>query len=106
MKKIFSRDNEQGQLLAMAIMVMLFMMIVVPSLVYWVTNQTKWSMKENRKTTAFNYAEAGIDRGMWKLESSTGSWATAFKNIAIAGYNINFIMAIAPVPIKNAITNT
>ncbi len=88
MKKIFTT---KGQILPVVAVIMLFLLVIVPVLVSWLDNQVRWSRKVQRKSVAFNLAEAGIDRGVWKLKSSTGTWDMAVKGIPIEGYNFDKI---------------
>lgn len=88
--------NNRGQLIPIVIGIMLFLMIIIPALIFWANNQAKWSMKHTRKTIAFNLAEAGIDRGVWKLKSSTGTWDNASKGIPVSGYNFDTVYTDIP----------
>lgn len=65
------------------------LMILLPVLVSWLSRDMKMSIKTHKSTIAFNLAEAGVDRGMWKLKSSTSTFAQANEGTAIAGYDFN-----------------
>lgn len=84
-----SRDNEKGQVLPIVLGVMVVLLILLPALVRWVQNESRWTVKEQKRVTAFNLAEAGIDRGAWKLKSSTSTWAGVAAGAALAGYNFD-----------------
>src|ERR1019366_1333872 len=80
------RQSEQGQILPIVIACLLMLTIVLFGLVNWIQNDTKLSVKEQKSTTAINFAEAGVDRGSWKLQSSTSTWVTAAAGTIIPGY--------------------
>ncbi|MBU0952397.1 MAG: hypothetical protein KKH91_06225 [Elusimicrobia bacterium] len=86
---MFTQKGNKGQVLAIVIAIMLFLTVIIPGLIYWTQNQTKWSVKQQRKSVAFNLAETGIDRGMWKLKSSTSTWDMASKGKITNGYNFD-----------------
>ena len=86
----------RGQVLVIVIAVMLFLMIIIPALIYWTQNQAKWSVKQQNKSIAFNLAEAGIDRGLWKVKSSTSIWNMASKGQVITGYNFDITYSDIP----------
>ena len=82
-------QDERGQILPIVILSLLVLTIFIFGLVNWIQTDTNLSVKEQKSTTAINFAEAGIDRGAWKLQSSTGTWATAAAGTIIAGYNFD-----------------
>ncbi len=81
--------NSRGQVLVGVILVMMALMIMVPALVQWVQQDARFSVKDKKSATAFNLAQAAIERGMWKLKSSTSTWAAASGGATIAGYNFD-----------------
>jgi hypothetical protein len=85
------KRNDGGFLLVGVLAVMIVLMILIPALIGWVGREAKWTVKEQKNTTAFNLAEAGVDRGMWKLKSSTVSWANATAGTVVAGYNFDTV---------------
>jgi len=90
------KNSQKGQLIISVIGILLFLMVIIPALIFWVNNQAKWSVKQQKTTTAFNLAEAAIDRGVWKLKSSTGTWDQASKGIVITGYNFDVVYKDIP----------
>lgn len=68
---------------------MVVSLILMEGLVLWLQNETKWSVKYKRSTIAFHLAEAGIDRSVWKLKSSTGTWNQATTGVVIGGYDFD-----------------
>ena len=81
--------RQSGQILAGVVMVILLLMVVVPAMVRWVQNEAKLSVKDQQSTGAFNLAEAAIERGVWALKASTGSWARARDGEVTAGYDFD-----------------
>lgn len=83
-----ARGYHEGQMaITMVIVALLFLLIAIPMLDNYVKNDTKWSMKEKRSTTAFHLAEAGIDRAVWKLNEKNSYWTDASTGTIFAGYN-------------------
>jgi hypothetical protein len=70
--------------------------LMIFSVVQWLQNDTKWAVKEQKATTAVGLAEAGIDRGTWKLQSSTTTWASAYAGGIIPGYNFDTTYSDVP----------
>ncbi len=91
MPKLFAANaRERGQVLAGVIMLMLVILIMVPALVQWVQIDAKASVKNQKTTTAFNLAEAAVERGMWKLKSSTSTFAQVQNGGAgLTGYSFD-----------------
>ena len=81
--------NRKGFILIGVLFVFLFLMIIVPVMVKWVENDTKISVKDQKSTLAFNLAEAAVDRGYWKVKSSTGTFATVSFGGTLSGYNFD-----------------
>lgn len=89
MKARSRRAQRAGQVLAGVVLVLVLLMILVPAMVNWVQQEAKISVKDMKSTAAFNLAEAAIDRGMWKLKSTTTTWRDAADGTVIAGYNFD-----------------
>lgn len=79
----------RGQVLVGVILVLMALLIMVPALVQWVQQESRTSVKDRKSSTAFNLAQAAVERGMWKLKSSTSTWASAAAGVSIAGYNFD-----------------
>jgi len=84
-----NNNKMKGQILPIIVAIMLFLIIIIPAFITWIKNQSKWSIQQQKKSIAFNLAEAGIDRGLWKLKSSTTTWEMASKGQVISGYNFD-----------------
>ena len=86
MPKIDNRSRS-GQVLAGVVMLVRVLLILVPALVRWIQIDSLAGVKTNRTTLAFNLAEAGIERGAWKVKGSSGAFNQATTGTAITGYN-------------------
>lgn len=84
-----NRDSSRGQILVAVVLAMVALLIMVPALVQWVRQEAKLSVKDRKSTTAFNLAQAAVDRGFWKAKSSTGTIAMALAGTPIAGYEFD-----------------
>ena len=76
--------QRRGQLLVGVLILMLVLAIIVPTMVTYLQNEAKWSVKQGQNSNAFQLAEAAIDRGYQKLTESTGTW----KNLQTTGASI------------------
>ena len=83
------KKKAPGQILVIVLLGLVVLTILVPALVYYVQNEAKWTIKERKKTTAFHLAEAGIDRGIWKVKESTSTFTLASTGVAINGYKFD-----------------
>lgn len=82
-------DGRRGQVLVGVILVLMTLLIMVPALVQWAQQESRISVKDKKSAAAFNLAQAAVERGMWKLKSSTGTWSAAALGTVIAGYNFD-----------------
>jgi hypothetical protein len=90
------RQSQRGQILPIVIATLFVLIIVIVGLVNWIQNDTNWAVKEQKSSTAINFAEAGIDRGAWKLQSSTNTWFAAAAGTIINGYNFDTTYSDVP----------
>jgi Tfp pilus assembly protein PilX len=94
--KADARPRERGQVLAGVIMLMMLLLILVPALVQWTQIEAKASVRNQKANTAFNLAEAAVERGYWKIQSTTQTWANASTGTVIAGYNFDVTYTDVP----------
>ncbi|MEI7528328.1 MAG: hypothetical protein WCK76_05235 [Elusimicrobiota bacterium] len=66
--------KRKGFLLVSVLLAFLLLMIIVPVMVKWVQNDTNLSVKDQKASIAFSLAEAAVDRGYWKVKSSTSTF--------------------------------
>ncbi len=78
--------NCRGQVVVIMLIIAMIIGIVIPGLIYLTQHEAKWTVKEVKSTRAFHLAEAGLDRGVFKLNESD-VWDTAYAGTAISGYN-------------------
>ncbi|MFN0118271.1 MAG: hypothetical protein ACKVQC_08300 [Elusimicrobiota bacterium] len=83
--------KEQGFFLPMIVGIIFVGLILLPALVTWVQHDSKQAVKVSKSNVAFNLAETGADRGMWKLKSSTSTFAQAKVGQVITGYNFDTV---------------
>lgn len=81
--------NSKGQILAGAVLLLTVLLILVPAVIYWVQNESHWGVSEEQTTTAFDLADAAVQRGYWEVHSSTITCAEALAGQTIAGYNFD-----------------
>lgn len=85
------RHRLSGQILVGATLLILMLLILIPLLIQWSQDESRWAVKDQQTTTTFNLAEGAVDRGMWKLKSATSTWAAAAAGTVIAGYNLDVV---------------
>jgi len=83
-------------MLPAVIIILLFLLIVVPVLVKWTQQDSKASVKDQKTSAAFSLAEAAVDRGNWKVKSSTATFAQVMAGSILAGYNFDVTYADIP----------
>lgn len=76
-----------GSVLVGILMALLLVGMIVPALVLRIQKESKDTVREKRKTTALQLAEAGQDRGAWKLRESGQVWLDALDGIVPSGYD-------------------
>jgi len=81
--------NEKGQVVIIILGVMILFLIFIPALVYYVQQEAKWTEKQRMTNIAFHLAEAGLDRGYWKLVERSENWDTIINGGNILGYDGN-----------------
>ncbi|HNT97180.1 MAG TPA: hypothetical protein PKK31_02815 [Elusimicrobiales bacterium] len=66
--------RRKGQLLVVAILLVVLLAILTPVMVKYVRNEANWSVKQGQSSNALQLAEAALDRGFQKIIESTGTW--------------------------------
>ncbi len=79
--------KRNGFALATIVLALTLLAILVPTLIKLMQKDSKDAQGNAKKTTAFQLAEAGQDRGAWKLRESDTIWSQAIAGTAISGYN-------------------
>src|ERR1700687_521337 len=78
-----------GQILPVVMITLVILTLIISGLISWIQNDSKISVKQSKSTSVVNFAEAGIDRGTWKLQSTTSTWAQASAGTVVGGYNFD-----------------
>ncbi|MFH1369415.1 MAG: hypothetical protein ABII64_09855 [Elusimicrobiota bacterium] len=84
-----NKRMQKGQTLVIVLLLLVVIGILVPALVFWTRQESFWAVQEQKSSIAFNLADSGIERGMWKLKSSTTTWRSASKGIVVPGFNFD-----------------
>jgi hypothetical protein len=79
--------DSKGQLIVIAVIIFMFLVIVIEIITFMLHQESQWTIKEKRSTTAFHLAEAGLDRGYWKLCETTDNWDTIMNGGSIPLYD-------------------
>ncbi|MCX7905288.1 MAG: hypothetical protein N2446_01135, partial [Elusimicrobiales bacterium] len=80
-----------GFILPALVSVLLVFLIMVPAILKWVSDDTKQSVREERKSKALYLAEAAVERGYWKIKSSTHTFQKVMMGQTISGYNFDVV---------------
>ncbi len=70
--EIRKRAHEKGMILAVATIVVIAMLIMATPFLFKLSMQARTTEKSNRSLSAFNLAEAGIDRSLWEMNQPYG----------------------------------
>lgn len=81
--------SSRGQVLVGVVAIMIVMLILIPTMVMYVQNEAKWSTKNAQNTSAFQLAEAGLDRAFRKVSESTTTWNNIQNRVFPAGYTFD-----------------
>jgi hypothetical protein len=81
------KKSNGGMVLAAVILILLVLGILVPALVRSIHKESQDTVKSGKKTVALQMAEAGQDRGAWKLRESDDLWDQAAAGTPITDYN-------------------
>src|SRR5262249_37922343 len=79
-----------GQVILGAIVLLLVLAILVPALIVYVQNESKWTVKEQRTTRAFQLAESAVERGFQQVIQSTTVWASIQAGSTLSNYNFDY----------------
>ncbi|MBI3292602.1 MAG: hypothetical protein HYZ73_07325 [Elusimicrobia bacterium] len=79
-------NSSRGQTSVIVLGTLVVLLVVIPSVVWLLQGDTKGAVRQTRTTKAFHLAEAGIDRGAWKLSESLQVWTDAKNGVPISGY--------------------
>ena len=80
--------QEKGFILIMVLLIATVFVIFIPILTLLIKQEGRMTVKQTRSSRAFHLAEAGADRGLWKLKESLAIWDDAADG-PIEGYNFD-----------------
>jgi Tfp pilus assembly protein PilX len=72
--RLSGKRENSGQTIVFALVLIVVMAILTPTLVNLLREEVRWSVKHKRSVGAFHLAEAAADRGLWKLSESSTVW--------------------------------
>ena len=78
--------NSRGQALIVVLGILVIFMITIPTIIYMVEHESKWTVKQKKTTSAFQAAETGIDRATWRLNENSTNWTSVINGGTIPGY--------------------
>ncbi len=81
--------SRKGIILPVVVIAFVFLAITVPFLIKLVIADTRASVSAHKKSIAFNLAEAAVERGYWKVKSSTSIFKSVMDGYTLAGYNFD-----------------
>lgn len=85
------KEKRSGNALITVILLITVFAIMLPAIVFYIRNEAKWTVKEKKRTSVFHLAEAGLDRGSWKINENSTNWTTIVGGGTLAGYNDDVI---------------
>lgn len=81
------RANRNGQILLIGMVLLLLLLsLFIPMMVRHTSQDSKQAIRNFRMTRAFNLAEAGLERGAWKLKDDPAVWEMAVAGTPIANF--------------------
>lgn len=74
-----------------AIILLALLAIGLGALIKYIQHESIWTVKETRTTTAFQLAEAGVERGFQNIIQSTTVWNTLQTGSALSGFHFDTV---------------
>ena len=71
---INERFRRDGQVLPGAVALLVILLVMVPSIVFWIQREAIFSAKQSENTIAFHLAEAGVEKAYLFISQSTITW--------------------------------
>lgn len=84
-----AQTSERGQVLPIALAVLLILTIFVPLMVFYTQRDSIWAVKQAATTRAFHLSEAGVEKAYLYISQSTTTWQALMDGTAQAGYNFD-----------------
>ncbi len=73
----------------MVILIVVVAGILIPPIIHWIEQSSKQTVRQQKSTRAYSLAEAGIERGVWKLKSSVTAMGNAISGTIITDYDFD-----------------
>jgi Tfp pilus assembly protein PilX len=90
------KRSESGQVIIVAIGILLVIAISLPALINYVDREAKWTLKATRTTRAFQLAEGAVERAHQQIILSTSSWTSLQAGTPISGLNFDVVYSDIP----------
>ncbi|MBI5242477.1 MAG: pilus assembly PilX N-terminal domain-containing protein [Elusimicrobia bacterium] len=90
------RRAQSGQVMIGAIIVLAVLLILTPALIFLAQHESRMAVKHKRAISAFFAAEAGVERALWLLRSSSSTFDNCLNGAIPAGYLGDAIYADVP----------
>lgn len=84
-------NNQKGQVLLITIFIIVILSIFIPVLIYFLSQESNWTVKLGESTSALQLAESGISKAIWKLAESEETYNEVSGTMTLAGFNFDKI---------------
>jgi len=81
--------NRSGQIMIIAIGILLFLAIALPTVILMTQNESRWTVKEQRTTKSYQLAESAVEHGFQQLLLSTNTWTLVQGGSTINGFHFD-----------------
>ncbi|HAZ07666.1 MAG TPA: hypothetical protein DCZ01_03875 [Elusimicrobia bacterium] len=89
MKTPLSARRNRGQVLPIALAILLVLTVLVPLMVFYTQRDSVWAVSQSRNNTAFHLAEAGAEKAYLYMSQSTVTWGSIQAGAAQTNYNFD-----------------
>src|SRR4051812_31339153 len=81
------KRHRSGSVMVLVVLCMTLLAMIIPFFISMIQKEARASQGETGRTKSFQLAEAGADRGAWKLRESDAIWALAIAGTPLTNYN-------------------
>ena len=81
--------KKKGLILPIIIVTLVLLSVIIPALIKLISQDMRSSVSEQKRSIAFNLAQAAVERGYWKAKSSTTTFNQVLTGGTLAGYNFD-----------------
>jgi Tfp pilus assembly protein PilX len=86
-----ARRGSSGQFIVGAVALLCVLMIIVQAMVWYMQQESTWTQKSAKETTAFYLAETGVNRANFQLLQNGAYTTTIMNGSALNGYNFDAV---------------